>query len=89
MSCTCPFFTALSPIKSLVHGKGLFTNKYFPTDSFVLTYSDQKGNLNMFSRFINYGARYANVYMKKERDGTVGLYALYNIYPGKEILLNC
>lgn len=78
----CPFYTALSPY----HGRGLFSNKYFPTGTILFKISDLRGNVTDFGKWVNHSYS-PNIIVHKEKDGYYAVSA-YPIYQGREILGN-
>jgi hypothetical protein len=78
----CPFYNALSPI----HGRGLFSNQYFPYTSILFKVSDLNGNVTDFGRLINHSYK-PNIILHKEDDGYYAV-ATKPIYQGEEILGN-
>lgn len=77
----CPFYTALSP----PHGRGLFSNQYFPVGTVLFRVSDLKGNVTGFGRWVNY-SRKGNIILHKGKDGYYAI-AAGPIYQGREILV--
>ena len=78
----CPFYTALSPL----HGRGLFSNEYFPYGTVLFIVSDKEGNVTSFGQWINHSNQ-PNIILHEEKDGYYAV-AIMPIYQGIEIVGN-
>ena len=78
----CPFYTALSPI----HGRGLFTNEYFPVGSILFKVCDKQGDITDFGKWVNHSIN-PNIMLHTEQDGYYAV-SLIPIFAGKEIVAN-
>ncbi|KKL55789.1 hypothetical protein LCGC14_2251910 [marine sediment metagenome] len=78
----CPFYTALS----LIHGRGLFANEYFPVGTVLFKVSDKQGNVTDLGQWINHSVM-PNITLHKESDGYYSV-ASMPIYQGREIIGN-
>ena len=79
----CDFYTALSPI----HGRGLFTNRYFPMGTMLFKISSLNGKVTDLGRWVNHSQNSNNIIVHKENDGYYAVSRI-PIYPGREILGN-
>lgn len=78
----CPFYTRYSQI----HGRGLFSNQYFPAGTILFKACDKNCRVFGFAKWINHSWK-PNVMLHEEPDGWY-LMAIMPIYQGREILAN-
>ena len=78
----CPFYTALSPI----HGRGLFTNQYFPVGTVLFKVTGTDGKVTSLGQWVNHSWR-PNIILHQE-DGEHYAVASMPIYAGREIVGN-
>ena len=78
----CPFYTRFSQI----HGRGLFSNQYFPAGTLLFKACDNNCIVTDFGRLVNHSWT-PNTMLHKENDGWY-LMAIIPIYQGREILAN-
>jgi SET domain-containing protein len=78
----CPFYTNFSQI----HGRGLFSNQYFPEGSILFKVVDNKNNVTDLGKWINHSWQ-PNIILHKEKDGWYAV-SIMPIYQGIEILGN-